>query len=752
MNVRALVTDISSDLKKISINTCVCSPVALQLILRGLFPCAPQVLTLTVDVNLLHFIRELFVRLSPNNSAFCATLEAFLGEHNYKLSTKESLRRHFGNVLLWYSNLINATSHTIQSCIEASRANLLNMDDRSRPSKYLRVPNFLICLDVCFTQKRRKGKGDECDLPRQHPDSVFISHEDVQEMEDYVEECRPSHPATASASGDDDGYEGMLTILKSVLDGCQDSFLATVEKREKASMQFFVDTGLMALLCHHDRVLWLVNMTLVGERQHYALTLIQCFFEHLPISAVIGVLYDIACQLHRSCVKWGFLQDFSNRILFVISIFHAYGHQWPCQVIYHPRKCVGFGLTDGEGCEHFWSAIKILILSLHISGYHQWLFTIDTQVKHLDEQSLRSLEHWLGRKWASCRSKRMAAEEELDKCKVRTDILCKQWAEQIKQQTRPMLKRSNNKAKEMIENIIVLQKVLDNHKATVHELEQRLMGDIDLLTISELNRTVVTQAITRKKAALSIDDHARLTALANNSILQICMNARTLKLCIRERLPQRKFELEWLERSYRQTINNRKLTSHMESAVKRREPGILKLTKTYNKLCKDLSDLTKAPRPIETNVLFKLNVDDDIWQDIGLDDEVESGPVPPWLGDEKVRVGIKNLLLVDRCKEEEARLQEKRCAMQKWLMEQWNCLEHASGDAGDDEDLKYQLDLWRHHLCNLCMTWQGQVCFIPCAREMPASWDPSQEQLHDAAVYQVTGAWDEIDDDSTTKE
>ena len=56
------------------------------------------------------------------------------------------------------------------------------------------------------------------------------------------------------------------------------------------------------------------------------------------------------------------------RILFALAVFHAYGHQWPCQLVYHPCKCEGFGLSDGEGCEHFWSAIKLLIPSMHVAG------------------------------------------------------------------------------------------------------------------------------------------------------------------------------------------------------------------------------------------------------------------------------------------------------------------------------------------------------------------------------------------------
>jgi hypothetical protein len=136
----------------------------------------------------------------------------------------------------------------------------------------------------------------------------------------------------------------------------------------QASTQFFSDTGVMALLCRHDRVLWLINMTSAGEKQHYALALIRRWFQHLPSDFKVGLLYDIGCQLERSCRKWGFLADVLPRIIFGISIFHAFGHQWPCQIVYHPRKCVGFGLSDGEGCERFWSAIKPLIPSLRVSG------------------------------------------------------------------------------------------------------------------------------------------------------------------------------------------------------------------------------------------------------------------------------------------------------------------------------------------------------------------------------------------------
>lgn len=199
-------------------------------------------------------------------------------------------------------------------------------------------------------------------------------------MEDLVESLRPSKPTRKGKQPDkkstdnDDGYEPTLKVPISVLNGCEESFEAANEKKVKASTQFFSDTGLMALLCRHDRVLWLVNMTTAGEKQYYALALVKALFRHIPPTMTVGLLYDIGCQLHRSCVKWDFLDaSILSRITFGISVFHAFGHQWPCQVIYHPRKCVGFGLTDGEGCERFWSSIKLLIPSMRVSGVSSFL-------------------------------------------------------------------------------------------------------------------------------------------------------------------------------------------------------------------------------------------------------------------------------------------------------------------------------------------------------------------------------------------
>lgn len=94
------------------------------------------------------------------------------------------------------------------------------------------------------------------------------------------------------------------------------------------------------------------------------------------------------------------------------------------------------------------------------------------------------------------------------------------------------------------------------------------------------------------------------------------------------------------------SCSEKKLHSHTASQVKRKEPGIVQLAAKYNKLCTEMATLKagkQAPRgaiippQINREKLFDLDVDDDIWQDIGLDEATDdANAVLLWLGDEYV--------------------------------------------------------------------------------------------------------------------
>jgi len=594
-------------------------------------------------------------------------------------------------------------------------------------------------------------------------------------MEATVESIRPSRPSkaqqksamasdvhiqtTTTVSGEERDYEPGLKVPTSVLNECSESFIAADASHIKASTLFFSDTGLMALLCRHDRVLWLVNMTSAGEKQHYALCLLEKLFQHIPETMRIGVLYDIGCQLHRSCVKHGFLSSVLDRIVFGISVFHAYGHQWPCQVVYHPRKCKGFGLTDGEGCERFWSSIKLLIPSLRVSGYYNRIYTLDAQIKHLDKKSMLDLGLWLQRKWQSTAERKLEAEgvlEELAKLGIDRDHLEAQWMEQVQEQTKPLKRQSAKLADREIFDVLTLIKSLESYEEDRHSYQKALeegvypdglaMVDISsLLDDAQKNIKRTKKAIANKKGKLSVDGRLNLEKLVGNKFLKGRMNALALKQRLRDRLRNRKFELANLERAYRKTVNHLKLEKNAQSRIKRKEPGIQSLVRKYNKLCVELQKLIQAkkapkgavaPLEIEVDGLYQLDVDDDIWQDIGLSDDYdESLSVPDWLGNERVRMGIKSLLELERCEEEQRRLQHERLAMQEWMLEEWFILEYGLQEE-TEVDILYQLQQQQEYLLRLCVRWEPMVQGIPCS--LSDNWGPTAESLMEFRRYEFS--------------
>ncbi|KAG6904531.1 hypothetical protein DXG01_009219, partial [Tephrocybe rancida] len=137
-------------------------------------------------------------------------------------------------------------------------------------------------MTTCFTQKCNHQAQDP---PRTHPCTVFIPEQDAEAMEKYVDFIRSKKAPTKKRinTEEPDHLEGSLRMPKSVLDGCETGFTAADSCCKKASTQFFDDTSLMALLCHHDVVLFIANMQSAGEKQHYVMALMETFFQHLPL-------------------------------------------------------------------------------------------------------------------------------------------------------------------------------------------------------------------------------------------------------------------------------------------------------------------------------------------------------------------------------------------------------------------------------------------------------------------------------------
>ncbi|KAJ6564318.1 hypothetical protein B0H19DRAFT_1258773 [Mycena capillaripes] len=571
------------------------------------------------------------------------------------------------------------------------------------------VPLTLVCLNACFTHRKKASVPDP---PKTHPHTHFVPEEQSEQMENYVDAVR--------------GTDKPKPKKVSVLNSCEVSFTAADEKRAKTSTKGYDDTALMALLCRHDRVLWIVNMHSAGEKQFPALLLIETLYQHLPLWVIVGLLYNIACQLERSARKWGFLDRYLDRLIFAVAVFHAFGHDWPCQLLYHPRKRQGFGLTNGEGCEWFWHSISHLIAHLRISSYHHRLYTLDTQVKHCDEGNLFRLGEWNKRRALHSAEKRAAAKEVIEECGVALEVLKEEWEKQVAAQTKPLPCRSKNMAKKAIEVVMSLRDAVGIRKAQLTECRAAALDAIearDSVLIQETKEeqkkaeaelAKVERQLDRKERALGVKEKAQLADLKATRYLELWMRCRALKRRLRERLRARKFELDKVERS-----------AHRQLASE--EAGI-----AYT-ACAEIAKLIKrkaapwsaiAPEPIDEKKVWELDVDDAIWQDVGLDDDDDEGDAPIWLSDDNVRKGIPAMLDLQRAYEEDLELAKERGAMQMWFAEEWRVV-NAAMERADTEGLHYSLHLRREHPLHPRATWRQSIADDPTA----PPWGPNAADL-----------------------
>ncbi|KAK7459491.1 hypothetical protein VKT23_009474 [Stygiomarasmius scandens] len=634
-------------------------------------------------------------------------------------------------------------------------------------NKRLTWSDVLVCLDANFTQRHQSSRRDPA---RSHPDSFFLNDEEVEEVQARVEATRERNDPPAKKAktdthnhNEDDHMEPGMRVSKAVLDLCGGSFTAAHEYLAKVVSAGYDVTGLMALLCRHDRPLFVVNMTTPGERQHYAIALLEKLFKHLPSYVEVGLLYDIGCQLERSCLKWGFLDKYMDRMTFAISVFHAFGHQWPCQIVYNPRKCVGFGLSDGEGAERLWSSIQRLIAYTRVAGYHLRIYTLDAQFHFGNHESLLKMGSWIQRKLQSCQEKQSENSKILAECGREVAFLRDQWKHQVYVQTKPLPSQHKNKGKQSVEECLKLRRAQKVLYKRMKKLEDTIAdtdaapyevaaAQLDLpKTVDDYNRT--TDKLRRKEKALGVTEKTQLHRLVNDHYVHKRMNAHALLFRLRHRLQSRKFELDRLERCYHKKRSDQRLKDHTSDSVKRREPGIQQLAFKYNKLVKEMRDLItvkKAPRNaiapecIDTKNLFDLDVDDVIWQDIGLTDDDDShGLPPPWLADENTRKGIQAMLEVDRCDEEDERLAVEMKSLQEWFIEEWEVLMKTM-EKIEDEPTHFQLELRRRYLCRLCVLWQDAL--EGYAEYWDKTWGPSEKELVELREWEASATTDSLDE------
>lgn len=522
-----------------------------------------------------------------------------------------------------------------------------------------------------------------------------------------------------------DVVEDGLKVPNSVLDGCEESFTAADEFREKASARYFECTGIAAMVCKHDIALFWTNVYTAGEGHFYAYAMIEQLMLHLPPSWHVGVLYDIGCTVHRSVVKWGILKDYVDRLVFAISVFHAYGHQWVCQIHYHPRKQRIWGLTDGEGNERIWFLLSHLISMLRNAGYFQRLWILSMQFNEVGGKFVNRLGDWVWSRLKKTGTRREEADRKLNRIMKklaeeafvdpvfalppgvsRRAWIRSQWDDQVAYQSRPTLSDAKATSNKIVNTILSLEDAIalsvtriKELKTELAELPQSDMSEDNMLDRDEVVLEIESERSTQKankeklalqRKSLGLSDKATAKKLHDKrtkALYVLLARIRARRVQARDLLRARKMFQMNTSTNMRVRPADMRVRQHTDAALKTGRRKIDNVIRQHNVLVKEAAVKAKAsaervtvPSRIDPKVIWSKDIPDAILDsavELNGDEFDESGGPPLWLASRRVQKAIRIEQEATNCREEIRKCERDIENMHSWAEEQLAAFDHS---------------------------------------------------------------------------
>ncbi|KAI0703077.1 hypothetical protein C8Q76DRAFT_801927 [Earliella scabrosa] len=468
-----------------------------------------------------------------------------------------------------------------------------------------------VAIDATFSQRHNLAAGDS---PWFHEPKYFISKDAVDAVGARIESARKSTPRQHKS-----------VVPDAALDECEKSFEAADEQKAKTQGSKFDDTGLMALVCRHDIVLFLANVDTPGEQQKYGVALVEHLVSLLPPAATVAVFYDIGCVLDRSLHLYDILpQAVVERLIFATSVMHAYGHQWSCQLVYNPRLREGLGLTEGEGTERVWSKFRKLIGVTRTSGRSRRIWYLDRHADSVNAVAREELGSWhRTRLKTGVEMRGVKADRELAEIGIPVPELREQWTLQREAQL-SVRNHAPARLKKELDSVLGLQADLDEIKKYISTVQANVAKEDnnpqahDFLKSLGASHARTIEQVEGLYASLNVpEDFPELRGLPLSFFNQYCDN---------------------MKRLYRKKWNIPLPTSlPTELTALREDPSLL-------------TDVWITPMPL---------------------------PMPRWLHEPNVRRGIRAMLLKDRCLEERRRLGDEADNLCRWYGQELAAVELA---------------------------------------------------------------------------
>ncbi|EGN93353.1 hypothetical protein SERLA73DRAFT_163496 [Serpula lacrymans var. lacrymans S7.3] len=185
----------------------------------------------------------------------------------------------------------------------------------------------------------------------------------------------------------------ILAVPSEAIDHCENAYEAADGKKQKAVVDSFDATSVMALICCHDIPLYFANINTFGEQQKYAVALLELLFSLIPPQATVAALYHVGCVLNWLLAQNMLLRAFALQQLLCM--------------------CMG---TSGH-----------VSLSITLQQQHLWL--IDCQAAAIGQEMQSELGDWIKRHLKQGIAEQgSAAQAILDECGIPVSELRAQWS------------------------------------------------------------------------------------------------------------------------------------------------------------------------------------------------------------------------------------------------------------------------------------------------------------------------------------
>ncbi|KAJ6553265.1 hypothetical protein B0H19DRAFT_1377852 [Mycena capillaripes] len=756
----------------VRIVTCDCMRLGVLLVQHGVFPASPNRPRIGVSLDVLDIYRAMFERSCDAITALAAALRTVYDRRGFTVVSDRNpldrvadpFRTSLTQAVQWSSNLRDRIERKLHTVLGASEQALLPEEARDqlaepsppsapstepsaahsltpgRASRILRERcpacfghtewgrpldqggDVQLGADGCFSYRHLCSAGDG---PIGYTPSFFIPQCDLDAVASKITQAR-DNPRTNVRP----------PIPQDAIDGCEATFEAANEKAQRGDPKRYDATGIFLMTCRHGQILFFCNIYTPGEQQRYIVASLVELARQLPPQATILQAYDIGCVVAHSLDLYPILDDsLRNRVAFIINHMHSYRHEWACQVTFGPRFRPGSGIADHEDVERVWSRTRKTVPITRGQWNSRRIWMIDQYGAFLNAEGQENLGTWIERQDRSLPTKMRAALKTFRACRVPEAELRREWRDQKEAQT-SIRSHAPARLRRQLDKVVTLQTQIDGVEKAIIDAKQTIAVSgappdaVSLLRSLEATHKMLNQQAEELYASLNIGGSFPELADLPRPFVHTLLILNDLKTVIRRRAIASFQEWEALDRAVagRREPLGTKLYQATRKAISKRQPALLKLIDRFNENCAKLETLCPVgcripiPVPLPTQ-LTVLRLDPSLHEDVCI--SPSPGRIPRWLNDDDVRDGIRSLHIIDRCREEAARLNLDRANLRLWLDEELSIVDNALF-SHSDTSLTLPLQERQRLLKYLKHRWAQQLQPQHLASGLPLGFGPAE--------------------------